>query len=37
VQYLDEQGLTARRMGVEELFVPNLRPQYEAYLGSFYH
>ena len=37
VQYLDEQGLTARRMGVEELFVPNVRPQYEAYLESFYH
>ena len=37
VQYLDEQGLTARRMGVEELFVPNLQPQYGAYLESFYH
>lgn len=36
VQYLDEQGLTARRMNVEELFVPNIQPQYEAYLGSFY-
>jgi len=37
VQYLDEQGLTARRMSVEELFVSNIRPQYEAYLESFYH
>ena len=37
VQYLDEQGLTARRMSVEELFAPNVRPQYEAYLESFYH
>lgn len=37
VQYLDEQGLTARRMSVEELFVPNIRPHGEAYLASFYH
>lgn len=37
VQYLDEHGLTARRMRVEELFVPNVQPQYEAYLESFYH
>ena len=37
VGYLDEQGLTARRMRVEELFVPNIGPKYEAYLGSFYH
>lgn len=37
VQYLDEQGLTARRMSVEELFVSNIRPQYEAYVDSFYH
>jgi 4,5-dihydroxyphthalate decarboxylase len=37
VQYLDEQGLTARRMSVEELFAPNVRPQYDAYLESFYH
>jgi len=37
VQYLDEQGLSARKMSVEELFVPNIRPQYEAYLDSFYH
>ena len=36
LQYLDEQGLTARRMNVEELFVPNVQAQYEAYLGSFY-
>ena len=37
VQYLDEQGLTSRRMSVEELFVPNIGPHYEAYLDSFYH
>ncbi len=37
VQYLDEQGLTARKMNVEELFVPNIQPQYESYLESFYH
>jgi len=37
VQYLDEQGLTSRKMSVEELFVPNIRPQYDAYLDSFYH
>ena len=37
LRYLDEQGLTARKMSVEELFVPNIRPQYEAYLGSLYH
>lgn len=37
VQYLDEQGLTRRRMNVEELFVPNLREHYQAYLRSFYH
>lgn len=37
VQYLDEQGLTQRRMKVEELFVPNVRAHYEAYLKSFYH
>ncbi len=37
VQYLDEQGLTSRRMSVEELFVPNIGPRYEAYLDSFYH
>lgn len=36
-QYLDEQGLTARKMNVEELFVPNLGPGYDAYMGSFYH
>ena len=37
LQYLDEQGLSARKMNVEELFVPNIRPHYEAYLESFYH
>ncbi len=37
VAYLDEQGLTARRMRVEDLFVSNIRPNYQAYLGSFYH
>ncbi len=37
VGYLDEQGLSARRMRVEELFVPNIGPKYEAYLASFYH
>jgi len=37
VQYLDEQGLTTRKMKVEELFVPNIRAHYEAYLESFYH
>ena len=37
VQYLDEQGLTQRKMTVEELFVPNVREHYEAYLKSFYH
>ncbi|MBI3014192.1 MAG: ABC transporter substrate-binding protein [Candidatus Tectomicrobia bacterium] len=37
VQYLDEQGLTARKMTIEELFVPNIREHYEAYLESFYH
>ena len=37
LQYLDEQGLSARKMKVEELFVPNIRPHCEAYLESFYH
>ena len=37
LQYLDEQGLTTRKMNVAELFVPNIRPHYEAYLESFYH
>jgi 4,5-dihydroxyphthalate decarboxylase len=37
VRYLDEQGLSARKLNVEELFVPNLRPSYDAYLESFYH
>ena len=34
VQYLDEQGLTRRRMRVEELFVPNVRPELFRYLGG---
>jgi len=37
VQYLDEQGLTDRKMIVEELFIPNISGHYEAYLESFYH
>jgi len=37
VQYLHEQGLTQRKMTVEELFVPSVREHYEAYLRSFYH
>lgn len=37
VQYLHEQGLTQRKMDVEELFVSNIREHYEAYLQSFYH
>lgn len=32
VQYLDEQRLTRRRMGVEELFVPNIRFELLRYL-----
>src|SRR5574341_957124 len=32
VQYLDEQRLTRRRMRVEELFVPNIRPDFVRYL-----
>lgn len=32
VQYLDEQRLTRRRMRVEELFVPNIRPELFRYL-----
>ena len=35
VQYLDEQGLTARRMTVEELFLPGAGGA--VYLNSFYH
>jgi len=34
VQYLDEQGLTRRRMTVEELFAPNIRPELVQYLRS---
>ncbi len=34
VQYLDEQGLTRRRMRVEELFVPNFRAELQHYLRS---
>jgi 4,5-dihydroxyphthalate decarboxylase len=34
VQYLDEQGLTRRRMRVEELFVPNIRPELLHYLRA---
>lgn len=32
VQYLDEQGLTRRRMKVEELFAPNISPEFVRYL-----
>jgi 4,5-dihydroxyphthalate decarboxylase len=32
VQYLDEQGLTRRRMKIEELFAPNLTPEFLRYL-----
>jgi 4,5-dihydroxyphthalate decarboxylase len=34
VQYLDEQGLTERRMKVEELFVTNIRPELLHYLRA---
>jgi 4,5-dihydroxyphthalate decarboxylase len=34
VQYLDEQGLTRRRMSVEELFDPNIRPELMQYLRA---
>ncbi len=34
VQYLDEQGLTRRRMKLEELFVPNIRPELLRYLRA---
>ncbi len=34
VQYLDEQGLTRRRMKIEELFVPNIRPELLHYLRA---
>jgi 4,5-dihydroxyphthalate decarboxylase len=32
VAYLDEQGLSRRRMKVEELFAPNIQPGLAAYL-----
>ena len=32
VQYLDEQKLTRRRMKVEELFAPNISPEFLRYL-----
>ena len=32
LQYLDEQGLTRRRMRIEELFVPNISPDFLRYL-----
>jgi 4,5-dihydroxyphthalate decarboxylase len=32
VQYLEEQGLTSRRMKIEELFVPNISPEFLRYL-----
>ncbi len=34
VQYMDEQGLTSRRMKVEELFVSNIRPELLHYLRA---
>ena len=34
VQYLDEQGLTRRRMQVEELFAPNVDPALAEYLRA---
>jgi 4,5-dihydroxyphthalate decarboxylase len=34
LQYLDEQGLTRRRMTVEELFVPDVRDELLQYLRS---
>ena len=34
VAYLDEQGLSSRRMHVEELFVPNIGPALNEYLRS---
>jgi len=34
VQYLYEQGLTRRRMEVEELFAPNIRPELVQYLRA---
>jgi hypothetical protein len=32
VQYLDEQGLSRRRMKIEELFAPNISPEFVRYL-----
>lgn len=34
VAYLDEQGLTQRRMSIEELFAPNIAPGLEQYLHA---
>ena len=34
VQYLDEQGLTRRRMNVDELFAANIRPELMYYLRA---
>lgn len=34
VQYLDEQGLTRRRMDVAELFAPNISPALDQYLRA---
>ena len=31
-QYLDEQGLSRRRMKIEELFAPNISPEFVRYL-----
>ena len=32
LQYLDEQGLAHRRMKIEELFAPNISPEFVRYL-----
>ncbi len=34
MQYLHEQGLTRRRMPLEELFVPNIRKELHEYLRA---
>ena len=34
VAYLDEQGLSRRRMSLEELFVPNIGPGLAEYLRA---
>ncbi len=34
VQYLEEQGLTRRRMSVDELFAPSIRPELIHYLKA---